>query len=82
MVAILGAGARSAPPSPTQFGGEADTDLVLSDVSAASLQATTDGLPEAGAAVETVIADVSDVAAGARPWWHGRWNGSAGSTCW
>ena len=45
-----------------RFAGEPDTDLVLSDVSAASLDATVAGLPDDGATVETVLADVSDVA--------------------
>ena len=35
--------ARSAPPSSRQLAGEPDTDLVLSDVSAASLEATVAG---------------------------------------
>src|SRR5207249_503854 len=46
----------------SQFAGEPDTDLVLSDVSAPSLDATVGGLPERRGAVETMLADVSDVA--------------------
>lgn len=39
---------------------EADTDLVLSDVSEPSLEATVAGLPATETRVETVLADVSD----------------------
>ena len=45
-----------------QFAGEPDTDVVLSDVSAPSLEATVNGLPERRGAVETLRADVSDIA--------------------
>ena len=38
--------ARSAPRSSRQFAGEPDTDVVLSDVSEPSLDATVDGLPD------------------------------------
>jgi NAD(P)-dependent dehydrogenase (short-subunit alcohol dehydrogenase family) len=61
VVAILGAGGALGSAITRQFASESDTDLVVSDVSATSLRATTDGLPEAGATVEPVIADVSDV---------------------
>ena len=61
VVAILGAGGALGSAITRQFASESDTDLVVSDVSATSLRATTDGLPDAGAAVEPVIADVSDV---------------------
>ena len=44
------------------FAGEPDTDLVLSDVSAPSLEATVAGLPDGDGSVETVLADVSDFA--------------------
>jgi 3-oxoacyl-[acyl-carrier protein] reductase len=37
------------------------TDLVLSDISSLSLDATLEGLPEGGSQVETVLADVSDL---------------------
>ena len=61
VVAILGAGGALGSAITRQFASESDTDLVVSDVSATSLRATTDGLPDADAAVEPVIADVSDV---------------------
>lgn len=44
-----------------RLAGEPATDLVLSDISEASLEATLAGLPDAGAAVETALADVGDV---------------------
>ena len=43
-----------------QLAGEPATDLVLSDISASSLEATVVALPEADGLVETVVADVSD----------------------
>jgi 3-oxoacyl-[acyl-carrier protein] reductase len=46
-----------------QLAGEPDTDLLLSDVSAASLEATVAALPPTEGSVETVLADVSDFAA-------------------
>ena len=58
-----------------QLAGEPDTDVVLSDVSEASLAAT---VPALGA-VETVLADVSDLAQ-VKPWWRGRPSASAGWT--
>ena len=59
VVAITGAGGALGGAISAQLAGEADTDLVLSDVSEASLQATVEGLPD-GASVETRVADVSD----------------------
>jgi 3-oxoacyl-[acyl-carrier protein] reductase len=61
VVAVLGAGGTLGAAIAVRFAGAADTDLVLSDISEASLQATTDALP-AGAMVETALADVSDLA--------------------
>jgi 3-oxoacyl-[acyl-carrier protein] reductase len=46
-----------------QLAGEPDTDLLLSDVSAASLEATVAALPPLEGSVETALADVSDFAA-------------------
>jgi meso-butanediol dehydrogenase/(S,S)-butanediol dehydrogenase/diacetyl reductase len=46
-----------------QLAGEPDTDLLLSDVSAASLEATVAALPPLQGSVETALADVSDFAA-------------------
>jgi 3-oxoacyl-[acyl-carrier protein] reductase len=62
VIAITGAGGTLGAAVSGQLVGETDTDLVLSDVSAQSLDATTAALPEHGGAVETVLADVSDVA--------------------
>jgi meso-butanediol dehydrogenase/(S,S)-butanediol dehydrogenase/diacetyl reductase len=61
VIAITGAGGALGATLSRQFAGEPDTELVLSDVSAPSLEATLDGLPERGD-VETLLADVSDVA--------------------
>ena len=44
-----------------QLAGEPATDLVLSDVSAPSLETTLAGLPGADGTVETKIADVSEI---------------------
>jgi len=43
-----------------RLAGEPDTDLVLSDLSQATLDATVDGLPDGAGPVETTLADVSD----------------------
>jgi 3-oxoacyl-[acyl-carrier protein] reductase len=60
VVVITGAGGTLGAALSRQFASEADTDLVLSDVSDASLDASVAGLPGGGAPVETVLADVSD----------------------
>lgn len=57
VIAILGAGGVLGAAISTTLAREADTDLMLSDVSAPSLQATVD---EIATPVETVIADVTD----------------------
>jgi meso-butanediol dehydrogenase/(S,S)-butanediol dehydrogenase/diacetyl reductase len=62
VVVITGAGGTLGAALSRQFAGEPDTDVVLSDVSAASLAATLDGLPEHRGAVETLPADVSEFA--------------------
>ena len=62
VVAITGAGGALGAAVSAQLAGEPDTDLVLSDVSDASLDATVAGLPDRDAKVETLLADVSDVA--------------------
>jgi meso-butanediol dehydrogenase / (S,S)-butanediol dehydrogenase / diacetyl reductase len=62
-VAITGAGGALGAAVSRRLAGEPDTDLVLSDVSAPSLEATVAGLPPAGGSVETVLADVSELAA-------------------
>ena len=62
VVAITGAGGTLGAALARQFAGEPDTDLVLSDVSAPSLDATVNGLPKRRGAVETLPADVGEVA--------------------
>jgi len=62
VIAITGAGGTLGAALSQQFAGEPDTDVVLSDVSAASLDATVNGLPKRRGAVETLPADVGDVA--------------------
>jgi len=59
---ITGAGGTLGAALSAHFAGEPDTDLVLSDVSAESLDATVAGLPDGGGEVETVLADVGDFA--------------------
>jgi meso-butanediol dehydrogenase / (S,S)-butanediol dehydrogenase / diacetyl reductase len=61
VVAITGAGGALGAAISHQLAGEPATDLVLSDVSGPSLEPTVAGLPDVGA-VETVLADVSDLA--------------------
>jgi 3-oxoacyl-[acyl-carrier protein] reductase len=61
VIAITGAGGALGAALSAQFAAEPDTDVVLSDVSAPSLDASVDGLPEQRGAVETLLADVSDV---------------------
>jgi meso-butanediol dehydrogenase / (S,S)-butanediol dehydrogenase / diacetyl reductase len=60
VVAIIGAGGALGGALARRFAGEPTTDLVVSDVSASSLDATVAGLPASDGAVETVLADVSD----------------------
>jgi meso-butanediol dehydrogenase / (S,S)-butanediol dehydrogenase / diacetyl reductase len=62
VIAITGAGGALGAAVSQQLSGEPATDLVLSDVSAPSLEKTLAGLPEADGAVETKIADVSEIA--------------------
>jgi 3-oxoacyl-[acyl-carrier protein] reductase len=62
VIAITGAGGTLGAAISAQLAGEPDTDLMLSDVSEQSLQATVDGLPEGQGAVDTLPADVSDFA--------------------
>jgi meso-butanediol dehydrogenase / (S,S)-butanediol dehydrogenase / diacetyl reductase len=62
VVAITGAGGALGSAVSHQLASEAATDLVLSDVSAPSLESTVAGLPETGGSVETMLADVSDFA--------------------
>jgi 3-oxoacyl-[acyl-carrier protein] reductase len=62
VVIITGAGGALGGALARQFAGEAETDLVLSDVSEASLAATVAALPGSRGAVETQLADVRDFA--------------------
>jgi 3-oxoacyl-[acyl-carrier protein] reductase len=60
VIAITGAGGSLGSAISARLAAEPVTDLVLSDVSAAALEATVDGLPVRDAPVETLLADVSD----------------------
>ena len=60
VVTIIGAGGALGGALARQFAGEPDTDLVLSDVSAPSLDATVAGVNALEGSVETLLADVSD----------------------
>jgi NAD(P)-dependent dehydrogenase (short-subunit alcohol dehydrogenase family) len=62
VIAVTGAGGALGAALSHRLAGEPDTDLVLSDVSTPSLEATVAGLPEQRGAVETQLADVSDFA--------------------
>ncbi|MGH9096487.1 MAG: SDR family NAD(P)-dependent oxidoreductase, partial [Acidimicrobiales bacterium] len=61
-MAITGAGGALGAAVSQQLAGEPGTDLLLSDVSAPSLQATVAGIPEADGSIETMLADVGDFA--------------------
>jgi meso-butanediol dehydrogenase / (S,S)-butanediol dehydrogenase / diacetyl reductase len=60
VIVILGAGGSLGSAISLQLAGESPAGLVLSDISAASLESTIDGLPTNGTAIETVLADVGD----------------------
>lgn len=60
VVVITGAGGALGGTLSAHFAGEADTDVVLSDVDTASLAATVAALTTEGE-VDTVVADVSEV---------------------
>ena len=62
VVAITGAGGALGAALSHTFASEPATDLLLSDVSASSLEATVAGLPPTDGSVETALADVSDFA--------------------
>jgi 3-oxoacyl-[acyl-carrier protein] reductase len=62
VVAITGAGGTLGAALSSHFVGEPDTDVVLSDVSPSALDASVDGLPEPRGSVETVLADVGEIA--------------------
>jgi len=61
VIAISGAGGALGAAISERLAGEPATDLVLSDLSQASLDATLAGLPGSDAAVVTRLADVSDI---------------------
>jgi 3-oxoacyl-[acyl-carrier protein] reductase len=61
VVVITGAGGALGAALSARLAGEVDTDVVLSDVSAPSLEASVAALPESRGAVETLLADVSEV---------------------
>ena len=60
VVVITGAGGALGAAVSHQLAGENATDLVLSDVSAPSLEATVAGLPPIDGSIETALADVSE----------------------
>ncbi len=60
VVAITGAGGALGAAVSHRLAGEPETDLVLSDLSGPSLEATVGALPETAGTVDTVLADVSD----------------------
>lgn len=63
VIVITGAGGALGSALSSHFAGEPDTAVVLSDVSAPSLDATVATLPRgADGSVETVLADVSEIA--------------------
>jgi len=62
VVVITGAGGALGTAVSQHFASEPATDLVLSDISASSLEATVAGLPATDGSVETALADVSDFA--------------------
>jgi meso-butanediol dehydrogenase / (S,S)-butanediol dehydrogenase / diacetyl reductase len=62
VIAIIGAGGTLGAALSSQFAGEPDTDVVLSDISAESLEATVNGLPKRRGAVEALRADVGEIA--------------------
>ena len=62
VVVITGAGGALGSAISRQLAGEPGNQLVLSDISEPSLQATVDGLDDGHGPVETLLADVSDPA--------------------
>ena len=61
VIVVTGAGGTLGSAISARLAGEPDTQIVLSDVSDASLAATVAQLPDRDAPVETVLADVSEV---------------------
>jgi meso-butanediol dehydrogenase / (S,S)-butanediol dehydrogenase / diacetyl reductase len=62
VVAVTGAGGALGSAIAQQLASESATDLVLSDVSATSLEATVAGLPQTEGSVDSMLADVSEFA--------------------
>jgi 3-oxoacyl-[acyl-carrier protein] reductase len=60
VIAIIGGGGALGAAITQHFAREPQTDLVLSDISDASLSATTTGLTDVEATIETLLADVSE----------------------
>jgi 3-oxoacyl-[acyl-carrier protein] reductase len=60
VVAITGAGGALGAAISQQLASEPATDLVLSDVSESSLEATVAGVPPSDGSIETMLADVSE----------------------
>jgi 3-oxoacyl-[acyl-carrier protein] reductase len=60
VVVITGAGGALGAAISRRLASEPATDVVLSDVSSASLEATVAGLPDADRSIATQLADVSD----------------------
>jgi meso-butanediol dehydrogenase / (S,S)-butanediol dehydrogenase / diacetyl reductase len=60
VVTIIGAGGALGAAVSQQLSGEPSTDVMLSDVSASTLDATVAGLGAVDGSVETMLADVSD----------------------
>jgi 3-oxoacyl-[acyl-carrier protein] reductase len=61
VIAISGAGGALGGELARHFAHEPDTDVVLSDVSPSSLDATVEQLGEVDRSVEALLADVSDI---------------------
>ena len=59
VIVILGAGGALGAAISSRLAAEPATEIVVSDVSGTSLQATVEGLPDG---IETVLADVTDLA--------------------
>jgi 3-oxoacyl-[acyl-carrier protein] reductase len=60
VVVILGAGGTLGSVLSRRLAAEPATDIVLSDISEAAIQATVDGLVDQSGSVETLAADISD----------------------
>jgi meso-butanediol dehydrogenase/(S,S)-butanediol dehydrogenase/diacetyl reductase len=61
VIAITGAGGALGAALSAHFARDSDTDVVLSDVSEVSLDATVSGLTDVDGAVDTLVADVSEI---------------------